>query len=655
MIFSYNWLQSFFEKKIPAPEKIAEVLTMRSFEVKGLKNISLPSGSEDTVLDIDVLPNRTHDCFSHFGVAKEISALFNIPLKPEEKTKFETVKAKAEDFLKLEVREPELCRRYIAGIILGVKVGPSPKWLEERLISVGQKPINNIVDAANYVMFDLGQPLHAFDIDKIKPVHIIVRRAVKGEKITTLDNKEFILDKDVLVIADSRDPLAIAGIKGGKKAEIDKKTANIILESANFDSVNIRLTSQKLGLKTGASVGFENEISPVLALKAIERLTSLICEIAGGKRVAERIDFYSKKIRTPKISFKASDVSKLIGETVPEKEISAILNRLGFEVKKAKGIFIATGPGERLDLVLKEDIIEEIARLYGYQKISSRIPEGILTPAQRNDNFFYENMARDSLVNAGFSEVYNYSFSPTGEIGVENPIAIDKKYLRMNLWNGLIINAAQNLKYFDEIRIFEIGKVFGRVGETVIEKNKLAGIVVLEKTKEKEQFHEIKGLLETLFMQLGINDFWLDDTPTSEGPETLVKIRVGQEIIGHVYHHNVFELDLEKLIELATEEIEYRPVSKYPAVIRDIAVLVPFETKMTNVTDIIENTGGELLIDSDLFDVYESEELGESRKSLAFHLIFQSPVKTLSDKEVNALMERIIKAVESVEDWEVRK
>ena len=261
MIFSYNWLQSFFEKKLPETEKLAEVLTMRSFEVKGFKNIRLPSGNEDIVLDIDVLPNRTHDCFSHLGVAKEISALFNIPLKPEQKQKFEIVKTKAEDFLKLEVQEPELCRRYIAGIILGVKVGPSPKWLEERLISVGQKPINNIVDAANYVMFELGQPLHAFDFDKIESVNspeasrqvgsygagksrikkIIVRKAKEKEKITTLDNKDFELDETMLVIADEKGPLAIAGIKGGKKAEIDGKTKNIILESANFDSASIRL------------------------------------------------------------------------------------------------------------------------------------------------------------------------------------------------------------------------------------------------------------------------------------------------------------------------------------------------------------------------------------------------------------------------------
>lgn len=660
MQFSYNWLQSFFDKKLPAPEKVVEKLTMHSFEVKSLKEVKLPSGNKDIILDIDVLPNRTHDCYSHFGIATEISALFNMQLKPVDKPKLKTIKEKAEKYLELEVKEPVLCRRYLAGVMLDIKVGPSPIWLQERLIALGQRSINNIVDCSNYVMSELGQPLHAFDREKLNPVKIVVRRAVNGERITTLDNRNIELDSEILVIADSSEPLAIAGIKGGKKAEIDMKTRNIIIESANFEPANIRLTSKKIGLATGASFGFENGISVALVEKALERVMTLIQETGGGKIVEGRMDFYPKKYVSPKIIFTKGDVAKLLGVKISEKEILSIFEGLGIKTKKAKDAFIAIPPSERLDLVIKEDIIEEIVRIHGLENIPTEVPEGLLVPPARNDNYFYENIVRSLMAGAGFSEVYNYSFVPTGEISVENPISDDKKFLRANLLDGLKDNVKENFKYCDEVKIFEIGKVFGKSGERLDEKNILAGIVARKNpSPDAEEFYEIKGALDSVFSALGIVDFWFDDTPRTAEVKSgqmagLAEIRIGGKGIGFI-DENSFELDLGQLVKFATEEIEYRPVSKYPAVTRDVAVLVPLETKMTSVTDVIENTAGELLIDSDLFDLYESEELGKSKKSLAFHLIFQSRDRTLSDKEVNVLMEKIIKALDSVEDWEVRK
>ena len=625
---------------------------MHSFEVKAGKNI----------LDIDVLPNRAHDCFSHLGIAREISALLKIPLKAEPLPKLKILRRKAEEFLKLEVREPALCRRYLAAIMINVKVGSSPSWLRERLVAAGQKSINNIVDAGNYVMMEVGQPLHAFDMDKINPVKIVVRKARTGEEITTLDNRHYKLNEETLVIADSKMPLAIAGIKGGKKAEIDNKTKNIVIESANFEPTNIRFTSKKLGLRTGASAGFENEISPNLASIAMERVLSLIQKTAGGEIIAGKIDYYPEKIPLSRVSFKTSDVSKLLGVDIPEKEIISVLKRLGFGIQKTKGTFIIISPLERLDINIKEDVIEEIARIYGYEKIPSRVPEGLLIPARRNNDYFYENAIRDILVGAGFSEVYNYSFSSSGEIEIENPIAIDKKYLRANLLDGLKDNAGRNLKYFDEIRIFEMGKIFRKLsGAEISEKNALAGIVAYKNPKKEggQEFSEVKGILEMLFSRLGMSDFWFDDSPKTEAVKAdrllkLAEIKIGNTGIGFV-DKNAFEIDLEKFIGLATEEIEYRPVSKYPAVIRDVAVLVPLKTKVIEVLDVIENTAGKLLIDTDLFDIYEGEELGKGRKNFAFHLIFQSGEKTLSDKEINILMEKIIKAIEEKSDWEVRK
>lgn len=634
---------------------------MHSFETKVLREIRPSSGSLDFILDIDVLPNRAHDCFSHLGMAKEISCLFNLLLKKERQANFKVIKNKARDYLKLEVKEPDLCRRYIAGIITGIKVGPSPSWLEERLTAVGQRPINNIVDAANYVMFEMGQPLHTFDMDKVNPAEIIVRKAIKGEKITTLDNKNYELGEDMLVIADSKLPLAIAGIKGGKKAEIDKKTKNIIIESANFEPSNIRSTSKKLGLATGASVGFENEISPALAPLAMDRIMNLIQEVAGGKRVVDRIDFYSKKTAGSRISFKTSDVSKLLGVEINEKKIISILNRLGVKTKKTKGAIIADCPAERLDLEIKEDIIEEIARVFGYQKISSKIPEGLLIPVKRSDNYFYGDIIRNILAGAGFSEVYNYPFSPIGEIEIENPIAEDKKCLKTNLIDGLMDNVRRNFRYFDDVKIFEIGKIFRKPGKSfeadkigVEERTMLAGVISRENPeKQSEEFIEIKGVIEMLLSKLGISDFWFTAAVGGAGIPKIADIKIGDEIIG-MLGLNYFEINLEKLVELASEEMEYRPISKYPAVIRDIAILVPPKTKVIDVLDIIENTAGGLLIDTDLFDIYEGEGL-EGRKNLAFHLIFQSNEKTLSDKEVNALMDKIIKALEQKPEWRIRK
>lgn len=422
------------------------------------------------------------------------------------------------------------------------------------------------------------------------------------------------------------------------------------MESANFEPVNIRKTSQKLGLKTGASVGFENEISPELVQTAMERVISLIQEISRGKVARQWIDFYPQKIKENQISFRVGDVSKSLGVAIPEKEIFSILKRLGFETKKIKEAIFVEVPAERLDLVQKEDVIEEIARIYGYQKIPSLIPEGLLIPASRNDNYFYENVIRDLLVSAGFSEVYNYSFNEEKGAEIENPISSEKKYLRTNLLAGLTKTARENFRYFNEVRIFEIGKIFRLSGKKILEKNMLASLVAYKDERSHvKEFSEIKGVLEMMFSKLGISDFWFE-----EHPSRTAGVKIAGEEIG-IIENGGFEIDLKKLVGLISEEIEYRPVSKYPAVIRDIALLVPPKAKMVEVLDVIENAGGSLLIDTDLFDVYEGEEVKEGRKNFAFHLIFQSPEKTLSDKEVNALVDKIIKALEANPEWEVRK
>lgn len=699
MKISYNWLQSYFSKKLPEPNKLAELLTMHSFEVEDFKEIrstkheirnksekiNSKKETKDWIFDIDVLPNRTHDCLSHIGVAKECGVLLGYKMKNTSPNP--SLLRKGEEGLpltkgevgggelKIQVKDPELCRRYMGRVIENIEVKESPKWLKERLEAIGQKSINNIVDATNYVMFETGQPLHAFDSNKLESrklkveskneKQIIIRKAKRGvakgeprqgrEKITTLDGQEVELDENILVIADKKEALVIAGIKGGKKAEVDKNTTSIILESANFEPVNIRETSRKIGIRTESSLRFEQGLSPELAEMAMDRMTELILEIAQAKdtKVGKKVDVYPKKQKRTILEVRPEDISKLLGIDVKEKDMVDILTQLGFEVKKGKNkMLVVTVPFERLDVERKEDLIEEVARIYGYEKIPSTIPSSTIIPPARNDTFFYAELVRNILIGIGFSEVYNYSFDSDASVGVNekdavelaNPIAKDKKFLRKSLLEGLNKNIKENLKYFSDVRVFEIGKIFNKNGETF----SLAVATGSKKpSSNKDNFYEMKGVVEILLNKMGVTDVYFD----SHG-EKVADIKVGDASIGTI-DHNALEINFEAFVHVAQEENEYRAISRYPAMKRDVAIFVPLNTKMIEVLDVIENTAKDLLIDTDLFDIYEDIE--NDRKSLAFHLIFQSNKKTLSDKEVNVLMNKIMTALDANVDWEVRK
>ncbi|MBI2046436.1 MAG: C40 family peptidase [Parcubacteria group bacterium] len=326
MVISYNWLQSFFEEPLPAPEKVAELLTTHSFEVE-----SFEKKDGDTIFEIDILPNRAHDCLSHRGVAKELGALLKLNLKSQ----ISNVSSKSQilkNNLIINIEDEKLCRRYIGRVIENVEVGPSPDWLRDHLLSIGQKSINNVVDATNYVMFHLGQPMHAFDADKLVSPDILVRKAREGERITTLDKKEVMLDSGTLVIADKESPLAIAGIKGGMKADVNESTKNIILESANFEPSNIRLTVQKTGIRTDSSKRFEQGIAPELALEAMELATKVILEIAGGEETAvgDIVDVYPRPGAPYKIGVSLEEINSLLGLILRENDVKDIFDRLGF-------------------------------------------------------------------------------------------------------------------------------------------------------------------------------------------------------------------------------------------------------------------------------------------------------------------------------------
>jgi len=671
MVFSYNWLQSFFKKKLPSPEKLAEILALQSFEVE-----EVAKKGKDWVLDIAVLPNRAPDCFSHLGVAREIAVITKSQLQvPKAKGK-EEKSLLAKNFVSIEVQDKTACPRYTARVIKGVKVASSPKWLKDRLIACGLRPINNIVDIANYVMLDSGQPLHAFDGEKIAEKKIIVRFAKDREKIVTLDEEKYDLDKSILVIADPKKALAIAGIKGGKLPEIDKKTRVVVLESANFDPHVIRKASQTLHLRTDASLRFEHGLDPNLTELAINRAALLIEQIGGGKVAQGLVDVYPKKSVERQVRLELHYLNSLLGVQVPKKEAKDILVRLGFGVREKGKVLYVTVPTRRLDVSLPEDLIEEIGRIYGYNKVKALFPMASLIPPKRNLNIFWENVVKDILKEARFREIYNYSFLSEEQakifgkeylIEVENPLSVEYKYLRDSLIPNLLVVLKKNQKNFKNIKIFELGKIFKK---PKLEKKQLTALI------QGDSFFQLKGALDFLFERLGISDAWYDDyqaTPEDSPrsiwhPRKVAEVKVNGDEIGFLGELSpklldkleikervvAFDIDFEKLETLSSEETIFQPVSRFPAAVRDLAILIPQGTKVVEVLNVINRVGGKLVRDADLFDMYEGEELPEGKKNLAFHIVFQAEDKTLNAKEIDQLQKKIIAALEENPDWQVR-
>ncbi|MBM2818143.1 MAG: phenylalanyl-tRNA synthetase subunit beta, phenylalanyl-tRNA synthetase beta chain, partial [Parcubacteria group bacterium] len=643
--------QNFFEQKLPEAEKLAGLLTMHSFEIE-----SFEENGNDYVFEAKILPNMAHHCLSHRGVASEISAILGIPMKTASVSLKGAQIGKTSSELEIDVLNSNICRRYVGRIIENLEVKQSPRWLKERLESIGQKSINNIVDAANFVMFEIGQPMHAFDLDKLDSVNgeikITVKNASGGDSITTLDGKDVVLDENTLTISNGNNPLAIAGIKGGNFAEIGNATKNIIIESANFAPALIRKESRRLNILTDSSKRFENEISPEKALEAMEMMTSLVAEIACGENtiIGDISDFYPKKINQNKIEISLKEINNLLGTNIDKAETEKILKRLNFyfEAENSGENFTVAIPFDRLDIKIKEDLIEEVGRIYGYEKIKEQKISSVAKLIPINKSFYYKNKIRNLLVQNGFSEVYTYAFADKGEMEMENPIASDKKFLRANLKDGINKSLDFNLHYadllgFEQIKIFEIGKIFKNGKET----DYLAiGIRNSSSFKGNKEEDEIKIISDALSKDLGVVVTW------------------------EFSKNGIAEIDFEKMVERLPipescedikiekydiERLKYRKISPYPFVLRDIAVFVPQGVEEKDVASIIEKEAGELLVNKRLFDVFVKKfPDGISKTSFAFRLVFQSQQKTLSDEEVNKIMEKVSKLMNINDGWQVR-
>jgi len=709
MKFSYNILQEYFKEKLPEPKKLSDILTMHSFEVEGAEKLG-----DDYILNIDILPNRMTDCGGHFWLAKEIFTVLNYggllskkSFKSKKTARLPFIQnSEKNKLLKIKIEDNNLCPRYFGIMMKGVEIHESPEWLKTRLESLGINSINNLVDAANYAMLILNQPLHIFDADKING-DIFIRNGKKGESIVTLDNKKYDLDENILVIADEESPLAIAGIKGGKIAEVDFGTKNIIIEAANFDRRAIRKASQVLNLRTDASARFSAGIDLNLVSEAMFLIVSLIKELGGKGKIMEATDVYSKsasiygrseKKFSKNIILGFDKIKNVLAVSISLDEIKNILRAFDFKfnvsIKKGAILFDIEIPTVRQDIEIEEDLIEEIGRVYGYEKINPVSPSGFLISNGKDagsDIYPFLKIIKNFLVGQGFNEVYNYSFIGEHDLEIfdankkendfrffelENPLSQDLKFLRPLLIFNMLRAASLNLKNYDEFRLFEIGKIFEQGGE----KRHLAGILARKEGSGNEMFYKAKGILSALIKISGISDFIFTENSSKTANQFFHIYRTGAikingkevgfwgevktEVLKNydIKKGNIvyFELDFDAFYNEAEGEREFEPFSKFPSVSRDLSILIPFNTRIVEVEDIINNTSGELLFDSDIIDIYEpslrdKNEKFNGKKSLTFRLVFESKERTLMDNEVDLIMDKIFKVLEENPEWEVRR
>jgi len=633
MKFSYNSIKRLVPE-VGSKQHVIEELSMRAFETED---------APGSVFDSEIPHNRYADSASHLGVAREYAIITDKKLvEPELASVFP---AKSKGLVNIKIDNKDDCPRYGACVFELGKNDKTPSWMVQILTDCGLRPISPVVDILNYVMLEIGQPMHAFDADKLEGA-IHVRRAKVGEKITTIDDQEFKLSKDDIVIADKVRAQAIAGIKGGKPAEIGAKTRTIVVESANFDQVAIYKTSKRLGLITDASIRFGHGLSPELVEIGLNRAATLLQEVAGAK-LLDCLDVYPKKQSREIIGFDIDKFNSLTGLEFSANDAWNTLKKLGFKKtpfksKSERHEFMVEVPPLRRDVSIFEDLVEEVVRLYGINELKSRAPHISITPAKEQDITIFKDQLRRILTGIGYTEVYNYVFAKNGTSTAyefEKPLAEDKKYLRQTLADNLEQNLGDNARFSSEIRLFEIGSVFDlRAGERFS-----LGLAI--KSKPEKSFLELKGAVEELLKGLGLSDFTL----VPEKKELTIK--TSNRVLGRIWHGKrdtaFAELEAEELMRQEQGEREYRPISKYPAVIRDLSLALKQQVSVGEILAEIDLAGAKDVVDVDLIDYYDPQHL-------TFRIIFQSDKRTLKDSEVTEEFNRIVSRLKKKIPFEIR-
>ena len=673
MKFSYQWLKDLGHFAF-SPNQIAELLTLHLAESRVVKS------GKFAVLEVDLLPNRVADAGCHLGLTRELLAYEG------KKFVYPRIKVKEspeaiDKYLALN-HQSNLCNYYSARLIQGVQVKKSPLWLQQRLKDCGLRSINNVVDASNYIMLLTGQPLHVFDYDKLSPIlsdspkrEIIIRLAHPHEAITTLDGEILELSTSDLVIADHEQPVALAGIKGGRAAEITQQTQNIVLESANFDGVTVRKTSRLYQLITEASWRFEHNLSPQLAPYSLELLAQLIREVSGGEILAGVLESkkrFSKKNQKNIIPISWSRWSNFLGWSLSQSRIKQILTNLGFSFIERKNYLLITPPEFRNDIICAQDVMGEVARLIGINNIPLNAPLLTSVLPKENEFWVFKEQFKDWLAAYRLEEVYNYSLiskeviesvglnNNSRVIKLANPLSNLFYYLRPSLIFNFLENVQHNLSFRNEVRLFELGKIYQQ-GTDFSEDEVVGGVLSQRQAVSEDLFLEAKGILEDLLKKFGFSrsdysftslndDVWYSSLLKSGAILMINSKPVGVVGISNSTLNNFFDLKNDvvfweiKLASWFTEikaEKYYKPLPKYPAVSRDISFIISSDILIDIILNAMQSASPELLVDVDLFDVYRDEQRG-NKQSLSFHLVFQSPHKTLTKSEVDQELDKII-------------
>ena len=672
MLISHNWLKKYFTEGagLPDVKTIEDTLTMGIFEVEAVESVTA-GDLDDTIFDVKVLPDRAHYCYSHRFIAQELGALLNIPAKLPV---YDVAKIaeQVDENLKVDVISVNpICPRYMARRVENISADPSPMWLKNQLETLGQRSINVLVDLTNYVMLETGQPLHAFDADKIEG-SINVRFAKEGEIIILLDGTEVKLSADILVIADDKDALAIAGVKGGKKAEVTSETKRIIIESANFDSVSVRKTSQKVGIKNESSKRYENKVTPERTALAMNAISELLASIFPNAKFGPINDVYLSKPEARQFDVSVDFINNSIGltEKLNANKIIEILARCDIKAEAKTGsvgdsitIFV---PEYRLDLEIGLDITDEVGRLLNYMNLEpSELPKEDNRPSLKS--LYYSNALRLVFKDLGFSEVYTHSLMESGDVEILNPLNIERGFMRNTIGETLMKTLEHNLRYsdllgLDSIKIFEIGSIFGGKKERF---SLCFGIANNKKIKGYNFDDEVDKIFNQILASRAFGGVAGLNAELLKSSSKITEANIGTggvNVLG-----NICEIELQKILDILPEPkedivfetprlIKYKKYSQYPFMTRDISVFVPGSAEQADVVkSVIVKNGTDLLSSIRLFDVYTKNKEGEPIKtSYAFRLVFQSQEKTLVDEEINQIMQNIAGEMATKENWEVR-
>ena len=639
-------------------------------------------GLDDVVFEYEITSNRV-DCYSVLGIAREAASTFRKKFVPP----VVTVKGSGgdvNDYIKVDVKDADLCPRYCARVVKNIKLAPSPKWMQRRLAVNGIRPINNIVDITNYVMEEYGQPMHAYDLDTIAGHQILVRRAEKGEKFVTLDGQERTMDDSVLMICDGEKPVGIAGIMGGENSMITDNVKTMLFEAACFDGVNIRLSAKKIGLRTDASGKFEKGLDPNNAQAAIDRACQLIEELGAGEVVDGMVDVYTGIKEPKRVPFDADKINALLGTDISKAQMLEYLKMVELEYDEKTNEIIA--PTFRQDIERLADVAEEVARFYGYDNIPTTLPKGEATTGKLPFKLRIESVARDIAEFCGFSQGMTYSFeSPKvfdrlmldaddpmrNAITISNPLGEDFSIMRTTSLNGMLTSLATNYNRRNKnVRLYELGNIY-------IAKE----LPLSELPDERMQFtlgmygegdfYTMKGVVEEFFDKIGMHKKETYDPNAGKNflhPGRQANIIYGGKVVGYLgeVHPTVADtygigerayiavLDMPEILPFATFERKYEGIAKYPAVTRDISMVIPKTVLAGQIEQVIENKGGSYLESYQLFDIYEGAQIKSRYKSVAYSIVFRAKDRTLEEADVSAAMKRILKGLEAL-DAELRQ